>query len=190
MAIQGLGWNDFPVRAVDLSDGSIEVLTLSNSQANSTYASNAYHVSSAGAVLDGSSYLSPASDQGLGPGFVVYAGAAMPNGAFVFAGLTLGPSPQTSSPVNMSTGSVSVSWSGALFGAVDGAGLPRAEGLRLDPDHGDRSTRHPLDPAISLDPLCGRLRELLRQRVGPGRRRHHVVRLDLGRRFRRFDPVQ
>src|SRR2546426_145264 len=116
MTIQGLGWNDYPVRAIELSDGSIEVLTLSSSQANSTYASNAYHVSSAGAVLDGSSYLSPASNQGLGPGFVVYAGAAMPNGAFVFAGLTLGPSPQTSSPVNLSTGSVSVSWTGDSLG--------------------------------------------------------------------------
>src|SRR3989441_489547 len=116
MTIQGIGWNDFPVRAIELSDGSIEVLTLSSSQANSTYASNVYHLSSAGAVLDGSSYLSPASGQGLGPGFVIYAGAAMPNGAFVFAGLTLGPSPQTSSPVNLSTGSVSVSWSGDSLG--------------------------------------------------------------------------
>src|SRR5436309_2189960 len=38
------------------------------------------------------------------------------NGAFVFAGLTLGPSPQTSSPVNLSTGSVSVSWTGDSLG--------------------------------------------------------------------------
>src|SRR3989454_867272 len=139
MTIQGLGWNDFPVRAVDLSDGSIEVLTLSSSQANSTYASNAYHVSSAGAVLDGSSYLSPASDQGLGPGFVVYAGAAMPNGAFVFAGLTLGPSPQTSSPVNMSTGSVSVSWSGDSLGWS-------AQNLTLHP-----ITDGLLNPAVPVD---------------------------------------
>jgi len=139
MTIQGIGWNDFPVRAIELSDGSIEVLTLSSSQANSTYASNVYHLSSAGAVLDGSSYLSPASGQGLGPGFVVYAGAAMPNGAFVFAGLTLGPSPQTSSPVNLSTGSVSVSWSGDSLGWS-------AQNLTLHP-----ITDGLLDPAVPVD---------------------------------------
>ena len=136
---QGVGWYDYPLRLVGLSDGTVEVLTQSASRSNYTYAANVYHVSSTGAFLDGSSYLSPASSQGVGPGFFLYAGAAMSNGAFVMAGLTLGPSPLTSSAVNVSSAPASVSWS------ADGLGWS-AQNLTLNAITGSL-----LDPVVPVD---------------------------------------
>ncbi len=107
----GSGWYESPQRVVELSDGSFATLGFAYSQFNGTIASNLYHFSSAGSVVSGSDYVSPASAQNLGYGLGFFAGAALGNGGLLLAGTTLGVMPQTSTAVSVGTIVPSVTWS-------------------------------------------------------------------------------
>lgn len=108
----GSGWFDNPQRGVVLSDGTFATLGIAFSQFNSTISSNVYHFSSTGAVVSGSSYISPATLQGLGFGLDIFAGAALANGGLLLAGTTLGVTPQSSAAVTVGTIVPGLSWSG------------------------------------------------------------------------------
>ncbi len=109
-AAQGIGWQDFPTRLVELSDGSFVSLDTAYATFNSTVSANVYHFSSTGAVVSGSSYVSPAESQGLGQGFATVAGAGLSNGGLVLAGYTLGVTPSGSTAVNVTTSVPATTW--------------------------------------------------------------------------------